>query len=644
MTAFASTQRSFVHYAHAMTTGGRRVLTERFIAAAAITALTTGASIAWLRPLARRIGLLDCPDLRKRHRGRVPLIGGLSFFIGLFAGLVYLGISTQFAAVLLALGAIIMLAGLIDDLRGLSVRARLLVQAAAALLMILASGLYVDDAGNLFGRGVVSIGLLGVPLTVVAVVGLINAFNMLDGIDGLAASQALVTILAIMLFAAGGASESLQVLQLLAVALLPFLLINLGWPDGRRIFMGDAGSTLLGFMIAWCLIELSQRPAVVLAPVDVLWCVAFPVIETLTVMYRRMANGRSPFAADRRHLHHRLLDAGFSSRQVLVLLVLASAALAMAGYGLRALPDIYSLGCFATVLLLHAIWVPRVLRTRPESEVAMPVPARLPVAGIAFAPDLALSMAAPGMPARRRIKRMFPYRQRGAIGVEPTPSQPTPAVQARLAPRALRALCVLEAGPGTAMDGHDPMLPLVDRLSTDARFDAYVYRPGTAATAAESARTEVPQHPVAGVVVGFEAGLTPLLDEIAHVITQFRPDVVVLRGDSTAALLAALVAAYEHVPVVRLESEASAGRPGRCTTIIGRLAARNVSLDEQIGEQLLSGDVAWDRAPATPARGIGAAATATHPIVEALLRMSRMPEHGAPSGIERRTAVRDRRN
>jgi undecaprenyl-phosphate alpha-N-acetylglucosaminyl 1-phosphatetransferase len=239
----------------------------KLVAASAIALAVTLFSIFSMRPLARRLGLVDRPDTRKHHRGRVPLIGGLCFFLGTTAGLLYLGYIDRFVASLLVPCVLIVMTGAVDDLHNLSVRSRLVIQTCAVGLVIAASGVYLDYTGQVFGPGGLDLGILGIPITIIAVIGLINAFNMLDGIDGLAASLAMVSIGAIMLFANADwpALGVMLLLQVLFASLVPYLFVNLGWPDGRKIFMGDAGSTLIGFLLGWSLIFLShrgiQRPA-----------------------------------------------------------------------------------------------------------------------------------------------------------------------------------------------------------------------------------------------------------------------------------------------------------------------------------------------------------------------------------------------
>src|SRR5688500_2373915 len=268
----------------------------KLVAASAIALAVTLFAIFSMRPLARRLGLVDKPGERKYHRGRVPLVGGLCFFFGTVVGLIYLGYVDRLVASLLVPCTLIVMTGVVDDLYELSVKSRLVIQACAAFLVIAATGVYFDHSGLLLAGHELRFGVIGVPITIIAVMGLMNAFNMLDGIDGLAASLAMVSIAAILLFFANASWPMLSVvllLQILFASLIPYLCVNLGWPDGRKIFMGDAGSTLIGFLLAWSLIFLSHEEIARLAPVDALWCVALPVMDTLAVMYRRVRKGLS---------------------------------------------------------------------------------------------------------------------------------------------------------------------------------------------------------------------------------------------------------------------------------------------------------------------------------------------------------------
>jgi UDP-GlcNAc:undecaprenyl-phosphate GlcNAc-1-phosphate transferase len=314
--------------------------------ACAVSAAVTASMIVIMCRLAGPCGMVDRPGGRKKHAGDIPLIGGLAILTGLLAGLPLVGISLSLQLHLVATAAILALAGAVDDRFGMGARARLFLEICAAAWMIVAGAPHIGCLGRV-GDAVVLTGDLGVPLTIIAVVGLVNAFNMLDGIDGLAAAMALVAIGAMIVYADGNVGM-VHILLVLAAGILPFLLANLGF-FGQRIFLGDAGSMLIGYLIAWALIAVSQAtPRDVSLPAAA-WCVALPALDTLAVIYQRMRSGRSPFAPDRSHVHHLLLAVGFSPRQTLLVLVGLATALAATGYALRHLAPGSSLVTLATV-------------------------------------------------------------------------------------------------------------------------------------------------------------------------------------------------------------------------------------------------------------------------------------------------------
>lgn len=300
------------------------------ILACLIAAITSATAIAVLRRFAGPLGLVDHPNERKHHIGSVPLVGGIAIYIGVLAGAVCYGRFSLFGQALLGTSGVLVMLGVLDDRFDLSVRARLLVQTTVILTVIASTGIYIHTLGHIFGYQI-ELGWVGIPLTVIAVIGLLNAFNMMDGIDGLAGSLTLVSIGAISLFAGSSALFGAKMLMaLLTAAALPYLAANLGFM-GRKIFMGDAGSMVVGYLLAWTLIRLSQQSGTHLSPVDVLWCVALPVLDTFAVMYRRMRQGKSPFKPDRGHIHHILLRAGFGPRATLIALIALAASIAFLG-------------------------------------------------------------------------------------------------------------------------------------------------------------------------------------------------------------------------------------------------------------------------------------------------------------------------
>jgi UDP-GlcNAc:undecaprenyl-phosphate GlcNAc-1-phosphate transferase len=311
-----------------------------------------------LARLAEPLGLVDRPNSRKLHLGNIPLVGGLSVFIGVLAGALWLGGFSPFVHVLLGTSAALALLGALDDRYDLSVRARLLVQTAAILVMIACTGVYIRSLGHLFGHEL-TLGWLGVPFTVVAVIGLLNAFNMMDGIDGLAGSLSLISVGAILLYSSISIQDSATLVLLLGASLLPYLATNLGLV-GRKVFLGDAGSMMLGYLLAWVLINFSQATPRHLSPADVLWCVALPVLDTLAVMYRRVRQGKSPFKPDRGHIHHIIMGAGLGSRRTLICLTTLAAALAFFGSVIRMFGTGASLLAFGFMLAIYVVVVTRI--------------------------------------------------------------------------------------------------------------------------------------------------------------------------------------------------------------------------------------------------------------------------------------------
>jgi UDP-GlcNAc:undecaprenyl-phosphate/decaprenyl-phosphate GlcNAc-1-phosphate transferase len=292
------------------------MLGHEMLVGPALAFLATVLSIGVLRAPATRLGLVDRPNRRKRHQGRVPLVGGLAVLVGLSAGWVSApdGWSPHWS---LAFGiALLAVVGLADDIRHISSRLRLAVQLVAALAVV-AAGLQIGSLGNLLGTGPIYLGWLAIPFTVLCIVMMINAINMLDGADGLAGS---VTLLAAAGLAALALIDGVPGIAfaalILASALLGFLIFNLRspWVTRASVFLGDSGSTVLGFVLAFLAIALTQRGGTDIAPISVAWVLLFPAADMLSVSLRRIRYGRSPLAADRSHFHHVLLRAGLSVR------------------------------------------------------------------------------------------------------------------------------------------------------------------------------------------------------------------------------------------------------------------------------------------------------------------------------------------
>ena len=318
--------------------------------------LVTLVGLMALVPNAARLGLVDYPDARKRHGRPTPLVGGLAIFAGLLVSVAFAAPLEATAPILLAASAFTLL-GLVDDRRDLDGPLRSFLQTGLISAFVWVSGITVTDLGLGFEisshPGISTASFL---FTVVAILGLVNAFNLIDGLDGLASGLAIISLVGVGLGAIGSGhgSHALTVVVLIA-PIAAFWLANMGALGPRlKTFLGDSGATLLGFLVAVCLIQASQPGVAVIDPVFVLWCVAMPVIDTLQVMWNRLRAGRSIFDSDRRHMHYQLVDMGYSNTQAMTIMLAGSALIVALGLALTALSPLLSLSVFIVLVVAYA--------------------------------------------------------------------------------------------------------------------------------------------------------------------------------------------------------------------------------------------------------------------------------------------------
>jgi len=285
------------------------------------------------RRVAKKIGLVDRPNFRKRHRGMIPLAGGISVYAGVCVAFAIIDYSIPHTALYLFCAGIMVLVGALDDRFDISVKLRLIVQGGIAATMILVGDLRLLSLGHIIGEWEVKLGYLEFVVTLLAVWGAINAFNMVDGIDGLLGGLSCVSFAAIGLtMMMDGQIGMAMWCFAMMVAIMPYIMLNLGVLGRRyKVFMGDAGSTLIGFTIVWMLIVATQGKHHPMHPVTALWFIAIPLMDMVAIMYRRISKGMSPFSPDRQHLHHLMMRSGFTPRQSLVLITLTAALLAAIG-------------------------------------------------------------------------------------------------------------------------------------------------------------------------------------------------------------------------------------------------------------------------------------------------------------------------
>lgn len=331
-------------------------------AASVIAFLITAALLLVLRPLAKSIGLVDHPGGRKTHKGVIPVIGGISMLGGvLIAALMGGELGHQGNVVLLA-AVFMVLIGALDDRFDLAPQFRLFAHAAAAIALTYGSGFIVHDLGDLLGFGDIGLGWFALPFTVIACMALINAFNMMDGLDGLAGGCGLIAFagLAAIALLHDATTSAILAFSMLG-ACVGFLVFNLPTKLNRKLrtFMGDAGSTLLGFMLACVALILIQPARADIPPVFILWTMPIPIFELFTSTGRRLFRGISPMRADHGHFHHKFVHAGFSVRLTFMLYVVVSAG--SAWFGVMALeagvPEPVMFGLFVAFFMAWLAFV-----------------------------------------------------------------------------------------------------------------------------------------------------------------------------------------------------------------------------------------------------------------------------------------------
>ena len=278
-----------------------------------------------IKRVAKRVGAVDVPkDTRRMHSSPMPMLGGLAIYIGFVAGVLIFAEITQQVRGILFGSVIIVLVGAIDDVKPIHAILKFCIQIVAAMIAVW-HGVLVDVLSNPFAIGAseyINLNSLSIPFTVLWIVGITNAVNLIDGLDGLAVGVSTISSI-VMLVIALMLSEFNVALIMAALtgACLGFIPYNF---NPAKIFMGDAGALLLGYVLStMSILGLFKFYAVVsfVAPFLVL---ALPFIDTSFAFMRRLFKGQKPWSPDRGHFHHRLLDMGFSHKQVVLILYAVS--------------------------------------------------------------------------------------------------------------------------------------------------------------------------------------------------------------------------------------------------------------------------------------------------------------------------------
>ena len=312
-----------------------------------------------VKSFAYKIGAIDVPkDNRRMHKKPVPRLGGLAIFLGFIVSmLLFVRIDHQMQGILLGASIIVVL-GVVDDMSPLRAYFKFCVQIFAALVAVF-HGVVIQTLSNpnVFAESPYwDLGWLAVPITVLWIVGITNAVNLIDGLDGLACGVSTISAISMLVIALlVSEGDVALVMASLVGACLGFLPFN---KNPAKMFMGDTGSTFLGYILATISIQgLFKYYAIVSFAVPFL-ILGLPMFDTLFAIIRRLAHGQNPMAPDRGHIHHRLIDMGLNQKQAVAALYVISSILGLSAVVLT------SSGAIKAMLFLMALAVAAFLASR----------------------------------------------------------------------------------------------------------------------------------------------------------------------------------------------------------------------------------------------------------------------------------------
>jgi UDP-GlcNAc:undecaprenyl-phosphate GlcNAc-1-phosphate transferase len=300
-------------------------------------------TMAWVPVFGRfatKWGIVDKPGTRKVHAAAIPRVGGLAMAMGvLIAAVVIIPLEPTSRSFLTA-AMVLTLFGVLDDRFDLDYRLKLLGQLLAVSIVVFGGDIQIHSI-TLEDR-VMLPPWISVPLTIIFLVGITNAINLADGLDGLAGGTTFLCLAALAMLAHSGGQVICAAMALaFAGAILGFLRFNT-YP--ATVFMGDAGSQLLGFAVGVLSLRATQTGESSISAAAPILLLALPILDTLSVMAQRVSEGRSPFRPDKNHIHHKLLALGFDHHEAVMVIYAIQADLFLMAYWLRYESDVLILG------------------------------------------------------------------------------------------------------------------------------------------------------------------------------------------------------------------------------------------------------------------------------------------------------------
>ena len=319
--------------------------------------------------LAQKVGAMDVPgEARRVHDHPIPRMGGLAIFLGFIVSmLLFVDITQEVRGILLG-SIIIVITGVIDDIISLRAWTKFLIQILSAVIAVL-HGVVINVVSNpnvFSSQEAIVLGWLAIPLTVLWIVGITNSVNLIDGLDGLAVGVSTISCVTILVVALLVSEPNVAlIVAALAGACIGFMPYNL---NPAKIFMGDTGATFLGYILATLSVTgLFKMYAIISFAVPFL-ILGVPIFDICFAFLRRIAKGQNPMKADRGHVHHRLIDMGFSQKQAVAISYMLAAILGLAAVLLTSSGELKALILIGTIFVVGAIGMRVIFGTQEPAQ------------------------------------------------------------------------------------------------------------------------------------------------------------------------------------------------------------------------------------------------------------------------------------
>ena len=341
-------------------------LVKYILLALILATVVSFAATPFVKKLAYKVGAIDVPkDNRRMHKVPIPRLGGLAIFLGFFLSvLLFADINREVRGILIGAVMIVIL-GIFDDIMALHPLPKFLVQIAAAGVAVYYGNViqYLSNPILTSPDPYLDLGKWAVPVTIIWIVAITNAVNFIDGLDGLAVGVSAITSVTLLVTAILVSEGNVAIMMAaLLGACLGFIPYNM---NPAKIFMGDTGSTFLGYILATLSIQgLFKLYAIISFAVPFL-ILGLPIFDICFAILRRLAKGQNPMKADRGHIHHRLIDMGFNQKQTVAIAYMMTAILGLAAVVLTSSGALRALFLIGAVIVVGALGLRHIFAASP---------------------------------------------------------------------------------------------------------------------------------------------------------------------------------------------------------------------------------------------------------------------------------------